>query len=217
MYNFIRPALACFAMLTVVVGVVYPAIVTLVANVVFPAKATGSVVVRDGKAIGSSLIGQQFSDAKYFWPRPSAAGAAGYDGASGSGSNLGPNNLTLHAAVAGRVTAMRESGGGDPASTVPGDLVTASASGLDPHISPAAAEYQVARVARARGMREDDVRRVVCLHTEQRTFGVIGEPRVNVLASNGALDAPTTAMVGPGAAVDTVVGWRGRGFLPEAR
>ena len=162
-------------------GIVFPLIVTAFAQL-FSGKATGSVIVVDGKAVGSELIGQPFSDPKYFWSRPSATSPQPYNGASSSGSNLGPTSKALHDAVAERLKQFDQK-------PVPVDLVTASASGLDPHISPEAAQFQVSRVARARGLTEDAVNQLVSLHTEGRTFGVLGEPRVNVLKLNLALDA----------------------------
>jgi len=184
----IRPALVMFVLLSVMTGAAYPALVTVVAKVFFPARAAGSVVVRDGAPVGSALIGQPFSDVRYFWPRPSATTPVPYNAAAGSGSNLAPSNPALVKAIAERVAALRAAnpGGGD----VPVDLVTASGSGLDPHISPAAAEYQVARVARARGMTADRVRALVRDATEGPSLGVLGDPRVNVLELNLALDRP---------------------------
>jgi K+-transporting ATPase ATPase C chain len=184
----IRIATILFLLLTVVTGIVYPGLVTLVAAVAFPGQAGGSLVRLDGKLVGSRLIGQSFSSPKYFWGRPSATGPMPNNGSVSSGSNLGPLNPALVTAVRGRVAALRAA---DPGNTlpVPVDLVTASASGLDPHISVAAAEYQVPRVAREWGLPEDAVRQKVRAATEGRTFGVLGEPRVNVLVLNLALDA----------------------------
>lgn len=184
----LRPALIVFLALTVITGVLYPAVVTLVARVFFAEEASGSVIERDGRAVGSRLLGQPFTGPNYFWSRPSATAPQPYNGAASSGSNQGPTNPALEAAVRGRIAALRSA---DPGNTrpVPVDLVTASGSGLDPHISPAAAEYQVARVARARGLGEAEVRKLVQDATEGRTFGVLGEPRVNVLQLNLALDA----------------------------
>jgi K+-transporting ATPase ATPase C chain len=187
----LRPALIIFGVLTLVTGVAYPLVTTLIGSAAFPSKVTGSVIERDGKAVGSRLLGQPFTSPQYFWSRPSATGPMPYNGAVSSGSNQGPLSPVLHEAVAGRAAALREAGPGNTAA-VPVDLVTASASGLDPHISVAAAEYQVARVARARNVPSADVAALVREHTEGRTFGVLGEPRVNVLALNLALDARAT-------------------------
>lgn len=184
----LRPALIVFLVLTVITGVIYPGVVTVIARVFFADAASGSIVERNGKAVGSALLGQPFSSPQYFWSRPSATSPQPYNGASSSGSNLGPTNPALEHAVRDRIAALRAA---DPGNTraVPADLVTASASGLDPHISPAAAEYQISRVARARGVDETRVRKLVRDATEGRTFGVLGEPRVNVLRLNLALDA----------------------------
>ena len=183
----LRPALVLLIALSVLTGLIYPALVTGVAQIVFPRQANGSLIVKDGKVVGSSLIGQPFDDPKYFWGRPSATSPFPYNAASSSGSNQGPTNPALLEAVKGRVEALRAA---DPGNTapVPVDLVTASASGLDPHISPAAALYQVGRVARARKLDEAAVRQLVEQHTEGRQLGFLGEPRVNVLALNLALD-----------------------------
>lgn len=184
----LRPALIVFGLLTLLTGVLYPLIVTGVGQVAFPRQTNGSLIQSGGRVVGSRLLGQAFSGPQYFWSRPSATAPQPYNGAASSGSNLGPINPALEGAVRERIAALRAA---DPsnASPVPIDLVTASASGLDPHISPAAAEYQVARVARARHMSEDDVRRLVDEVIEGRTFGIWGEPRVNVLELNLALDA----------------------------
>lgn len=184
----IRPALVTIVTLSVLTGVAYPLAVTLLARVAFPAQAQGSLLVRDGRVVGSRLLGQAFDAPRYFWGRPSATARVPYDAAASAGSNLGLLHPALAAAVRARIAALRAA---DPAATgpVPIDLVTASASGLDPHVSPAAAEFQVGRVARARGLAPDAVRALVARHTEGRTFGLLGEPRVNVLALNLALDA----------------------------
>lgn len=182
----LRPAVLAFIALTVITGVAYPLLVTAFAHL-FPTQATGTVIESKGKAVGSALIGQPFSDPKYFWSRPTATSPQPYNGGASSGSNQGPTNKALHEGVVERIKALREA---DPGNTraVPADLVTASGSGLDPHISPGAAEYQVARVARVRNLPEPKVRELVAAHTEGRTFGLLGEPRVNVLRLNLALD-----------------------------
>jgi len=183
----LRPAIVSLILLSVVTGLAYPALVTVIAQLVFPYQANGSLIVKDGKTMGSALIGQPFDDPKYFWSRPSATSPFGYNAGASSGSNLGPTNPALIEAVKGRVDALRAA---DPGNTapVPVDLVTASGSGLDPHISPAAALYQVARVAKARKLEPDAVRQLVDRHTEGRQLGFLGEPRVNVLELNLALD-----------------------------
>ena len=184
----LRPALVSLALLTLITGVAYPLVVTAIAKVAFPSQAGGSLIVdKDGKVLGSRLIGQPFDDPKYFWGRPSATSPHPYNAAASSGSNQGPTNPALTKAVQERVDALRAA---DPGNTapVPVDLVTASASGLDPHISPAAALYQAGRVARARKLDEATVRELVAKHTEDRQLGFLGEPRVNVLALNRALD-----------------------------
>lgn len=169
--------------MTVITGLAYPLIVTGIAQVAFKDQANGSLIYQNEKIVGSSLIGQPFSDPKYFWGRPSATSPMPYNGASSSGSNQGPTNPALKEAVEGRI---KDHGGKTP---VPADLVTASGSGLDPHISPAAAEYQIARVAKARGIQESVLKELVQKHTEARQLGILGEPRVNVLRLNLALDA----------------------------
>lgn len=181
----IYPALAMTVVLTVLLGIVYPLVATGLAQLIFPEKADGSLIVKDGKVIGSRLIGQPFGGPGYFHSRPSAAGK-GYDAASSGGTNLGPTSKKLiEDQVSVAAHARREE---NPDKPVPVDLVTSSASGLDPHITPAAAEFQIARVARERRMSEDEVRRLMREHTEGRTFGVLGEPRVNVLELNLKLD-----------------------------
>jgi K+-transporting ATPase ATPase C chain len=188
MLSALRPAIVSLVLLSAVTGLAYPALVTLVAQGAFPSQANGSLIVKDGVAVGSALIGQPFDEPRYFWPRPSATSLHPYNAAASSGSNLGPTNPALHGAVRARVDALR---GADPGNTapVPVDLVTASGSGLDPHISPAGAHYQVDRVARARRLDVAAVRRLVEQHTEGRQLGFLGEPRVNVLRLNLALDA----------------------------
>ena len=187
MKNLLRPAISLFVLLTVVTGLLYPAVVTAISGLVFPDQASGSLVRRDGQVVGSTLIGQSFSDPKHFWSRPSATSPMPTNAANSGGSNQGPLNPALLDAVKGRVEALRKA---DPGNTapIPVDLVTASASGLDPDISVAAAEYQVARVARARGLAPDAVRAAIARHTAGRQLGLLGEPRVNVLALNLDLD-----------------------------
>ena len=182
----IKPALLLFLALTLVTGVIYPLLVTGIAQLAFPVEANGSLLLRDGKPIASALIGQPFQSPGYFWGRPSATSPAD-NAASSTGSNLGPTNPALVEAVRVRVNALRAADPGN-AAPIPVDLVTASASGLDPHISPAAAEYQVPRVARARQLTEQAVRQLVADHTEARTWGILGEPRVHVIELNLALD-----------------------------
>lgn len=183
----IRPAIMLFFALSVITGIVYPLAVTGVAAVAFPNAATGSLISQDGQAVGSRLIGQPFDDPRYFWGRPSATSPHEYNAAASTGSNLGPLHPALAAAVKERVKKLQNAAPGQTAPP-PVDLVTASGSGLDPHISPAAADYQVARVAHSRQLAEDSVRQLVQRHIEPRTFGLLGEPRVNVLLLNLALD-----------------------------
>lgn len=192
MRTLIRPALVALLLLSLITGVVYPAAITGVSAALFPRQAGGSRLLAGDTLLGSALIGQEFTEPGYFWSRPSATGPVAYNGASSSGSNLGPSNPALHEAIVARVAALRAA---DPSRTepVPVDLVTASGSGLDPHITPAAAEYQVSRVATVRGIPEDSVRTLVARSTEGRQFGILGEPRVNVLRLNLALDGLSPA------------------------
>ena len=188
MKTLIRPAVTLFVLLSAVTGIVYPVAVTGVAQAVFPEAAAGSLILQDGKPVGSALIGQNFTDPKYFWGRPSATGPHPYNAGASGGSNQGPLNPALTDAVKARVEALRAA---DPENQrpVPADLVTASGSGLDPHISPFAATWQVERVARARKLKPEVVADLVARHTEGRQLGLFGEPRVNVLKLNLALDA----------------------------
>ena len=188
MKNILRPALVLFLVLTLVTGVAYPLLVTGLAQGLFPAQAAGSLIMRDGKPVGSSLIGQNFTDPKNFWGRPSATGPMPYNASASSGSNQGPLNPALVETVKGRIDALRAA---DPGNTapVPVDLVSASASGLDPHISPAAANYQTARVARVRNLPLEQVQQLVAQETEMPWLRLLGEPRVHVLRLNLALDA----------------------------
>jgi len=184
----VRPALVLFLLLTLLTGVLYPLVVTGLAQLLFPHQAAGSIVRRDGRAVGSRLIGQSFSDPGHFWSRPSATTPQPYDGTASGGSNTASLNPALLDAVKTRVAALRAADPGNGA-PVPIDLVTASGSGLDPEISLAAANYQAARVARARGLDVQRVQALIARHTEGRLLGVLGEPRVNVLELNLALDA----------------------------
>jgi len=183
----LRPALVTLVLLTAITGVIYPLTVTAIAQAVFPWQANGSLLGRDGQPAGSALIGQPFDDPRYFWGRLSATTPFPYNAGASSGSNLGPTNPALLDQVKARVAALKQA---DPGNTapIPADLVTASGSGLDPDISPAAADYQVPRVARVRGLDEAVVRRLVAEVTEEPTFGLLGEARVNVLELNMALD-----------------------------
>ena len=185
----IRPALVSLAIFTVLLGLGYPLLVTGVAQAAFPRQANGSLIMRANAIGGSELIGQPFAEPRYFWGRPSGTGPQPYNGGASSGTNHGPTNPAFLEAVQDRIKALHDA---DPDNTapIPVDLVTASGSGLDPHISPEAAEYQVRRVARARGVDEASVRSLVVAHTQERQLGVLGEPRVNVLALNLALEFP---------------------------
>jgi K+-transporting ATPase ATPase C chain len=172
---------------TVLLGIIYPLVVTGLAQLLYPRQANGELIRQpDGTVVGSTLLGQPFTSAGYFHSRPSASGPAGYDPMASGGSNLGPTNKALIDRVAGSVQSLSAE---NPGASIPVDLATASGSGLDPHISPASAEFQIPRVARERGMKEDDVRALVAKHTEQRQLGFLGEPRVNVLELNLDLDA----------------------------
>jgi len=184
----LRPAIMSLILLTVLTGLIYPVVVTGIAQVLFPSQANGSLIMKDGKAVGSALIGQPFDDPKYFWSRPSATSPFPDNSGASTGSNLGPTNPALKKAIQDRIDALRAADP-DNKAPIPVDLVTASASGLDPHISPAAALYQVHRVATARKMDEAKLRELVDQHTQGRQFGLLGEPGVNVLKLNLALDS----------------------------
>jgi K+-transporting ATPase ATPase C chain len=187
MLNEIKQAVLLFVVLSLLTGIVYPLAITGIAQAMFPHQANGSIIYQEGKPVASSLIGQPFSDPKYFWSRPSATSPMPYNAGMSSGSNLGATNPDLVKAVQERIAALKKA---DPKNDtpIPADLVTASASGLDPHISPAAAEYQIVRVAITRGLDQKEVRQLVARHTETRTFGLLGEPRVNVVELNLDLD-----------------------------
>jgi potassium-transporting ATPase KdpC subunit len=187
MFTMIRNSLMSLLLFTILTGLIYPFAVTGLAQVVFPRQANGSIIMKEGKAVGSTLLGQQFEDPKYFWGRLSATGPYPYNGGSSSGSNLGQNNPALMTAVQARIDALRAADPGNNAK-IPVDLVTASGSGLDPHMSQAAAEYQINRVAKTRGLDQTSIRTLIAKHTQGRWLGLIGEPVVNVLELNLALD-----------------------------
>jgi K+-transporting ATPase ATPase C chain len=187
MFNAFLPALRMLVVLSVLTGIAYPYLVTGIAQLAFPHAANGSLIESGGKTMGSSLIGQPFDDPKYFWSRPSATSPQPYNAMASSGSNLGPRNPALADAVRDRIKALRDADPGNTAA-VPVDLVTASASGLDPEISVAAAQFQVRRVAKARGTPEERIQTLIADNTSGRTFGILGEPRVNVLTLNLAMD-----------------------------
>ncbi len=186
----LKQAVLLLVTFSVLTGIIYPLVVTGIAQIAFPSQANGSLIYRNGHPVGSSLIGQSFSDPKYFWSRPSATSPVPYNAKSSSGSNLGPLNADLAKVVQERIAVLRKADP-DNKAPIPIDLVTSSASGLDPHISPAAAEYQVGRVAKSRKMDEKHVRELVVKHTEGRTFGLLGEPRVNVVELNLDLERET--------------------------
>ena len=190
MQSLLRPAVSLFVLLSAITGIAYPLVVTGIARVAFPDAAGGSLVVKNGKAIGSTLIGQNFTDPKHFWGRPSATGPYPYNAAASGGSNQGPLNPALVDAVKGRIDALKAVDP-DNVKPVPVDLVTASASGLDPHISPEAARYQLQRIAAARKLSIERVASLIDAHTQGRDFGLFGEARVNVLLLNLALDSQT--------------------------
>ena len=192
MKQHLRPALVILAGLTLITGVLYPGAVTLAASVLFSGRAAGSIVLRNGLPVGSRLIGQSFTDVGHFWGRPSATTPTPYDAEASSGSNLAISNPVLGDSIAARAARLRAADPGNPA-PIPADLLTASASGLDPDISPEAAEYQVPRVARTRGVPAGVLRELVAASTTGRTLGIFGEPRVNVLLLNLALDSAATA------------------------
>jgi K+-transporting ATPase ATPase C chain len=188
MASLLRPALTLLIALSLITGLAYPLLTMGIARLVFPAQTAGSLIERDGKTVGSSLIGQSFSDSRHFWSRPSATSPTPYNAAASSGSNLGPLNPALADAIKGRIDALRVADPGNTA-TIPADLVYSSASGLDPHISIAAAQYQAGRISRVRNLPIERVRQLIAEHSEGMLFGFLGEPRVNVLTLNLALDA----------------------------
>ncbi len=184
----IKPAILSLIVLTIITGIIYPLLVTGMAQIFFPKQANGSLIYREGKPVGSVLVGQQFDDPKYFWGRLSATSPSSFNAASSSGSNLGPSNPALLDEIKGRIKALKEYDR-DNVMPIPVDLVTSSASGLDPHISLAAARYQIPRIARLRGLSSDTIKTIVKQHTHGRLLGLIGEPVVNVLEINLALDS----------------------------
>ncbi len=190
-----RPAISIFIVFTILTGILYPCLVTVIAQSLFPHQANGSLIRREDHTIGSSLIGQSFTSPKYFWGRVSATSPSPYNAASSSGSNLGPTNVALTSAVQDRVNALKQYD--TTKGLVPVDMVTSSASGLDPHISPAAAEYQVTRIAKSRNLSEEKLRDLVAQCTQGREFGLLGEPRVNVLELNIALDKDKSSELPP--------------------
>lgn len=187
MTTYLKPAIILIVLFTLLLGLLYPLVVAGIAQLAFPTQANGSLIEQDGTIIGSALIGQPFTDPAYFWGRPSATSPTSYNAAASSASNYGPLNDNLTAAIQARILALRAA---DPTNTlsIPVDLVTASGSGLDPHISPAAALYQLSRVARERGLSEERVQQLITDHTQERFWGLLGEPMVNVLQLNLALD-----------------------------
>ena len=195
MISHMRPAISIFIVFTILTGILYPGLVTVIAQSLFPHQANGSLIRREDHTIGSSLIGQSFTSPKYFWGRVSATSPSPYNAASSSGSNLGPTNVALTAAVQDRVNALKQYD--TTKGLVPVDMVTSSASGLDPHISPAAAEYQVTRIAKSRNLSEEKLRDLVAQCTQGREFGLLGEPRVNVLELNIALDKDKSSELPP--------------------
>ncbi len=205
MFSQVRAAVVAFVVLSLITGVIYPAVVTGIAQLCFSQTANGSVIVRDGVPVGSELIGQPFTQPGYFWSRPSATSPFPYNSGSSSGSNLGPSNNNLVTAVADRIKALRDADPKQDNRLVPVDLVTTSASGLDPHISPAAAEYQIPRVAKARKISEQQTGELVAEATQSRTWGVLGEPRVNVLLLNLALDRVTMNAAATAASTSTSI------------
>ncbi|MBL0937378.1 MAG: potassium-transporting ATPase subunit KdpC [Gemmatimonadaceae bacterium] len=194
--SLVRPTITLLLVMTVITGMIYPALTTGIARAVFPSQARGSVITLNGRDMGSRLVGQSFTDSAHLHGRPSATSAHPYDARSSAGSNLGPSSAILDSLVRERVTTVRALEGLSATTPVPGDLVLASGSGLDPHISPAAAELQVARLARVRGISADSVRRIIARATSNRLAGMVGEPRVNVLFVNLMLDGASLQQLG---------------------